>query len=416
MRVFRKLWLDTVLATAFVFGIMLSFQNIGTFKIFDIFDPIADAIDDFKPTDIVFSQLRSDPIADERIVLINVAKESRGGIAVLVSKINQFKPAVIGMDTFFDVEKDTLKDRMLAEALKSAENLVMASKPVFIDDDDTADSVITSVQSIAGNAHYGFASLITDAKNQQDLKFCRSFYSKITDHKNKEHLPFAVELTAYIDSAAYLKFLSRPNDVELINYKGNILDYGATKFGTKYMALDVMDVYMENFTPEMINGKIVLFCFLGEYLGDQENFEDKFITPLNSKYVGRTLPDMYGGVIHANIASMVLTGDYIEEMSNIGQVAIAVFLCLLNVYLFSCIYKSLPNWYDGITKIIQPIELIIFYFLMVQIFDQYSYYADLSMALIAIALCGDALEVYYGVIKNIFKKDGRKTLFKMKKI
>ena len=115
MRVFRKLWLDTVLATAFVFGIMLSFQNIGTFKIFDIFDPIADAIDDFKPTDIVFSQLRNDPMADERIVLINVARESRGGITVLVSKINQFKPAVIGMDTFFDVEKDTLEDRMLAK-------------------------------------------------------------------------------------------------------------------------------------------------------------------------------------------------------------------------------------------------------------------------------------------------------------
>ena len=61
-----------------------------------------------------------------------------------------------------------------------------------------------------------------------------------------------------------------------------MLDYGATKFGTKFAALDVYDVFGGNYVPEMIEGKIVIiFCYLGKYLGDRESLEDKYFTPLN---------------------------------------------------------------------------------------------------------------------------------------
>ena len=90
-----------------------------------------------------------------------------------------------------------------------------------------------------------------------------------------------------------------------MNFKGNVMDYGATRFGTAFFALDVPDVFGENFTPDMIQGKIVIFAYLGEILGDKKSFEDKFVTPLNARYAGNRLPDMYGGVIHANIISMI---------------------------------------------------------------------------------------------------------------
>ena len=58
------------------------------------------------------------------------------------------------------------------------------------------------------------------------------------------------------DSLAAADFLARNNLEEIINYRGNVLDYGATKFGNKYYALDVADVFEENFTPDIIEDKV----------------------------------------------------------------------------------------------------------------------------------------------------------------
>lgn len=409
---FRKLWLDVILGTLFIFGLMGLFRSVSAFKIFEIFDPIADALGDFQVTDIVFSQLREDPIADDRIVLVNIGTESRGGIGIMVNKISENNPAAIGIDTFFFVPgEDTLQDMVLAEALGAVENLVMVNQ-MIINDDGTMDTVLNSIPDFIWNADFAHANLDAVAQNQDELKFCRQFWPRRYDENGNPHVALGVKMASYLDPEAAEKFLARENEIELINFKGNVLDFGASKFGTKYSALDVDDVWNDNFTPEMIEGKLVIFCYLGDYLDDRTSFEDKYITPLNAVYAGRTLPDMYGGVIHANIISMILSDDPVNHMSDAWQIIIAVILCFLNVTLFSLIYKKIPKWYDGSTKVIQLIELLLFYFLMVQIFDSYNYYVDLTVALVAIALSGDALEVYYGVIKNTFTKEGRRALFK----
>ena len=168
-------------------------------------------------------------------------------------------------------------------------------------------------------------NLITDAKEQEDLKMCREFFPKQMVGEQEE-IAFAAKLASYLDPEAAERFLERGNDVETVNYRGNVLDYGATKFGTKFFALDVQDVFEENFTPDLVEGKIVIFCFLGKYLGDRESFEDKFYTPLNEKYIGRAFPDMYGGVIHANIVSMILNEDYINALDDNIEIILAIIL------------------------------------------------------------------------------------------
>ena len=265
----------------------------------------------------------------------------------------------------------------------------------------------------ADSAH---ANLDSESAHQEDLKFCRQFWPRRADSLGTEQVAFGIKLASYIDPERAQKYLDRGNDIELINFEGNIIDFGATKYEFKYTALDVEDVFNEYFTPDMVEGRIVIFCYLGNILGDRSSTEDKYITPLNASYAGRTLPDMYGGVIHANIISMVLNDDPIDVLGDTGKWLAAVFLCLINVFLFSIVYKRIPKWYDGSTKLFQLVELLVFYFMMIQIFDQYSYYMDLSIALIAIALSGDALEVYYGVIKNVFTREGRRSLFRADKL
>jgi CHASE2 domain-containing sensor protein len=414
----REFWLDVVFGTLFIFGLMLVFTKVTTFRVFDIFDPVGEALGEMQLTDVVFSQLREDPIADERIVMVNIANESRASIAMMIDSISQHNPAVIGFDSFFYVPKeDTLGDIMLSEAFSRVENLVLVSKLIAAPDytpgsEFKVDSVRYSWEFFNQYADANaFATLDTRAKDQGDLKFCRQFWPKM-EVDGEEHMAFAVKLAQYLDSAAVEEFLSRNHETELINFKGNVLDYGATKFGTKYFALDVADVYLGNYIPEMIEGKIVIFAFLGNRLGDRNNLEDKFITPLNASYAGRTLPDMYGGVIHANIVSMILSRDWIYYLDDNIENVIGIILALLNVALFSLIYMRIPKWYDGVTKLFQLVELAGLLFLIVYVFDRYNFVLELGLAFFAIALSGDALEVFYGVIKNIFSKEGRRELFR----
>ncbi|MEQ9049985.1 MAG: CHASE2 domain-containing protein [Marinoscillum sp.] len=414
---FRKFWLDVIFGTAFIFGMMGVFQSFTAFKVFDVFDPIGQAFGDMEFTDIVFSQLRDDPVGDDRIVLVNLSNLQRGEIGMMLQIISQYNPAVIGIDSFFYTPKeDTLGDMMLMEGMASVEHLVLASKLLPDPVDPAKDTIEYSWELFNSFAERtAFVNLVTDAEVQEDLKMCREFYPKF-DIGGEQQIAFAVQLASYLDSAAAAEFLTRNNETEVINYRGNVLDYGATKFGNKYFALDVRDVFGENFVPDMIEGKIVMFCFLGKHLGDRESFEDKFYTPLNQKYIGRAFPDMYGGVVHANIISMILNRDYINSMSeNMGYV-FAILICFLNVALFSLVYKKIPKWYDGITKLFQLLEIGVLVFGVIYILELYSFKADIAVGMVAVALAGDALEVYYGVVKNSFTKEGRKSLFKVDKL
>ena len=233
---FRRFWRDVILGTIFIMALMAFVATVvSEAKVFDIFDPIGDAFGDMEFTDIYFSQLLDDPIADERVVLVNTALESRASIAMMIDSISQHGPAVMGVDIFFDFPKeDTLSDMMLAEALGRVENLVMVSKLLYNEEADGFDSLHTSWPWFTYNADSAFANLITDAEVQQDLKMCRTFNPTLTDVNGKVHNAFAVQMASYYDKEKADNFVERGNEEEVINYRGNVLDYGATKFGNKY--------------------------------------------------------------------------------------------------------------------------------------------------------------------------------------
>ena len=414
---FRRFWRDVILGTIFILGLMVLFKVVTTFQVFDIMDPIGEAFEDMEFTDVYFSQLLDDPIADERVVLVNMGLESRGGIAMMIDSISQHNPAVIGVDSFFDYPKeDTLSDMMLMDALSRVENLIMVSKVLYNPETDALDSVHYSWPWFTFNSEPAFANLITDADEQASLKMCREFNPTLTTTDSVIHEAFGVKLASYYDADKASAFVNRGNEVEVINYRGNVIDYGATKFGNKYYALDVGDVFGGNYVPEIIEGKVVIFCFLGEYLGDRQNFEDKFFTPLNEVYVGRAFPDMYGGVIHANIVSMILNEDYVLYLSDFQRWSLTLIMLFFTIMVFSWIYKKLPKWYDGLTKVIQLILLVGIPYIMIYAMDLYNLKLELNVLLIAIAISGDGLEVFYGVVKNSLSKEGRKELFKVSKL
>ncbi len=406
--------MDSVLCTLFIFGVMGLFSSVTYFRIFDLFDPIGEMFSDFELSDLVMSQLRAAPDASEDIVLVNIGFLDREGMAAQIDIINDYNPVAIGLDAYLGEFPSTYsKDSLLIEVIKTTPNLVIGDKLLdYNEHTDQFDSLLRPEPRITDIATFGHVNLLTQAANQNDLKSCREWLPQYKA-KGMMHKSFAVKLVEMAEPEKAKKFLDRGNEIEGINFKGNAVDYGQTEFGTRYFTLDYHDIFEGNFTPDLFENKIVVLCFMGSQLGDQETRIDRYFTPLNKNYVGKAEPDMWGGVVHANAISMILEEDYIDSMSQPTSIFLAVSICLFNVLLFKVFYGAIPKWYDGITKVIQLIQVLGLVSLMILLFHWFSYKADFTLALAVIALSGDSIEVYHGVIKNLFSKEDRKDLFRI---
>jgi CHASE2 domain-containing sensor protein len=372
---------------------------------------------DFEITDLVMSQLRVAPEVDEDLLVINTAYSTRQEMARMIEILMQHQPAVIGLDHVFPPKKTYSEDSLMIEVLKKYDNIVIGSElRLFNEQTGYFDTLIVPHDRLANHSQFGFVNLLTNASDQNDLKMCREFVTRQkVKGKGEDRLAFAVKLASFKDPDLTQKFVDRGNEVEVVNYRGNVFDYGQSAFGTRYFVMDRHEVFNQSFVPELIRDKVIIFCFLGQYLGDPNTREDKYFTPLNTRYVGKAEPDMFGGVIHANIVSMILKEDYINRMSDTTANILAVLFCLVNVFLFKVVYAAMPKWYDGITKLTQLVEIMFLLLLTVILFDNFSYKANFTLGIIVIALSGDSIEVYHGVVKNLFSQTRRRDLFKIKK-
>lgn len=427
----KKFWLNCFVATLFVFGLMWALDKLMELNMFDAFDPIGQALNDFELTDYAFSNLRNDPLVEERIILVNIGNIPRGAIAEQIRIISQHKPKVIGIDGFFNCEGglrdtvncpqllDTMGNLLLSNAIQEAGNVVLVSKLLQSDRlyksgaVDEYDSLEYSDAVFQDYARDGYANLTTDAEYQDDVKICRSFIPRM-EINGREELAFGVKLAMIFDSVKTREFLARNREEELINYRGNVemqdvrlasiksKDLSTTKYPVMFFALDVDQVFREEFFPEMIRDNIVIFGYMGEHFGDP-SWNDKFFTPLNKKVAGRANPDMFGVVVHANIVTMVLNGDFIDELAEWHQYLIAFVFCFWNIALFSYINAKYPIWFDSVSLSIQIIEMLLLMGFSVWIFAHSSFKLDLTIAIVTIALSGPVFEFYDNVLYSLVR-------------
>ena len=416
----RKFFIDCFLATLFVFVTLGAIVKITDMKIFSAFDPLGQALGDMELTDIAFSQLRDDPSIDTNIVIVNIGKLPRRGVAEQIRILNKYKPKVIGMDSYFNCPlglrdtincppmADVMGNVMLANSIAEAENFVLVTRVTQTDSlfntgiVDMYDSLERTDEDIRGDSYEGYANLPTDADNQESFKACRTFIPRLKVGEDTLNA-FSLEVARIYAPEKVKRFLSRGNEEEVINYRGNILDiYGASSFAGRYFALDWYQVLNEEFLPSLITDKIVMMGYMGDDFSDT-TWDDKFFTPLNKQYAGKANPDMYGLVVHANIISMILAEDYIDVMAKWQEWAFAIIICFLNVALFWVIHHRIPDWFDGITVMLQLIQIILLSFLMIYFFNWYDFKLSLTISLAALALVGTCFEIYVGVVVKTYE-------------
>jgi CHASE2 domain-containing sensor protein len=399
--------------TVTVFGIFFLLQQVVVNLDFQSINVVAAVMADYKITDVVFSQRihnTDDEVAvDSTIVIVNIGNLKRDDLAQEIMILNKYNPKVVALDITFKKPKLEEQDSILEVAFSQTKNLVLGT---VLEEDTIIDNTIywkkltTSIPRLHRHADaHGFVNTISTGRSQFETWRETAVQENVVG-KGKEY-SFAVEISRLVNPTATEKFLQRNNEYEIINYTGNIsrVENGKVIKG-KYLSLDTDEVLTEAFKPEMVRNKIVLMCYLGEPINGTTWDDDKYYTSMNKRPVGRTHPDMYGGVGHANIISMILADEPIDEMPEWFDYVVAVLLCYVNVIIFSAINFSarFDIWYGVLTKVIQVAEALFITYLIVFFFANYRLKLDFSLTITTILLAGDVLEIYYHLFLTLFEK------------
>jgi CHASE2 domain-containing sensor protein len=345
-------------------------------------DPVAKAIGDFDVYDIVYSKLREEQKADTNIVLVNLGNLSRKEIAEQFKLINQYKPRVIGIDAIFEEAKDPAGDSILADAISSIKNLVLVSKLIgFNDGDDLFDSIKYSISNFNDHSSNGFANLPNDDEvNFRTIREIRP-YANVMD---KRVAAFSTKIVQLSDSSAYSNLNERENETERINFVGNY---------DKFYYLDAEQLFNEKNNLNFMKDKIVLLGFMGLDL-NTKTFEDIYFTPLNERYAGKSFPDMYGVVIHANIISMILSGNYITEIPKWLGIIISFLICYFNVFMIYNIRKKYKDWFGTYSKTYILLQSLLLLLIGVLVLHYFNYRFNITLILAALVITSTVNDIY----------------------
>ncbi len=373
---------------------------------FDFLNPVSQALGDLDITDMVFSQFRNedDTPVDTNIVIVNIGMADRSEIAVMLQNLARHQPAAVGIDAFFRAPKDSASDAELAEAMAQIDHLVLVSKVAFKKESneedverwamseaaegEVFDTLETSHAMFTQHADHGYANLVLD--QEASFMTCREV-TFVEPWGTATEYSFPVALAKSVDPAAAQRAIARGEGEQTVNYHGNY---------RSFYHVDVWQALDPDFDLSFVRGKIVLLGFMGPDL-ETRSLEDAFFTPLNENYVGRSFPDMYGVVIHANVISMILRGNYIESMDQTTSILIGLLVLVVNVMMFTWMYEHHEKWYDMFAVAVQLAESLGILFLIITVFDSSDYKLALTPALLSVFLVGTVHDLYQDSLKKI---------------
>ena len=336
----KLLWRDSFLCTVLtlvVSGIfLLIFVNLS------VLDPFYRAFKDFSFTDIYYSTLINDEAVFKDVIIVNVKQSDRFTIAQAIEKVQEQYPKVIGLDVVFRDLKNPFVDSILKKTLHKHSNIVTS---YFLEN----DSVISNHNDFKSDKDIeGFINM--NLPNQDAV--VRDFIGV----KDAELYSFATQLALESGKLKEENLLKLKDRIP-INYKGN---------QSSFLSFDIDELLELESIPAMQNA-IVVFGYLGTPTGNKFDIEDKLFTPLNEKYVGRSTPDMYGVVIHANIVKMLSSNNFVKKAPKVLIYCIAIICCFLTVMFGMRLYRKSSLAYDVLIKFIQLVISIVLVYLALQL-------------------------------------------------
>jgi len=389
---------DAFLSTVFVFACIAVFAlNPLNIKVFNL---LGSSLKDIEFTDIVFSgknpntgEIQSKVSND--IILINAADRGRKELATLLNRINDEKPAVVGVDFIFEGPKDSKDDSLLKAAFSNTSKLVLASK--FKNNDKKGKPTYISTSKTLGKYKEGYVNLMVTSLE----KTVRYFRTSDKNESGTVH-PFAFEIAKSFDSSKGKPYLKNSNDFKLINYEGNL---------NSFHQFNGNDILAGNFPDGFLTGKIILLGFFGSDCNPNPILDDNFYTPMNEKIMGRKFPDTYGVVIHANIVNMIIRENYIHKTTAAFDWILGFLICFLHNFIFIRHFVHKHLWYHFFAKLIQLATTFIIIYLFIYLFKGWHIKLDATPFIVPVLITVDMLYFYDAIVKWMNKKYKTKSYF-----
>ncbi len=376
----RKLLLESALATMLVFGVMGVFVALPLNL--EALQPLESAISNFDMMDIYYSKLNAtEGKFSKNVVIVNIGDADRKEIGNLIDFISIGEPAAIGVDVFFEKPRHTYGDTLLSNVIQSNPNVVMAA---YVDEEKTA---YIESDSLFRSAHSGFTNFIGVDARYSTIRYFRP--------KVEHEQAFSVAISHQVNPEATDAFLMSSDKKQAINYIGNY---------HSFLMFEKDEVLGLSIDPEVFNDKVVLLGYLGNRINDQYNVEDRFYTPLNERVTGRSVPDMNGVVIHANIIEMILTKNWVTLMPSGLKYGVSIVITYLHVLLFMFLIIKWNLYFDALAKILQVLSTLILLYLVFMAYHYLNYRIYITPALVGVALAVDVLFIYEAIVNTLYKR------------
>jgi len=329
----KILWREAFLCT--VFTIVISGIFLLLFVNLSILDPFYKAFKDFSFTDIYYSKSLFDEEINKDVIIVNVQHHDRLTLASAIEKVEQQKPKAVGLDVVFKEKKSVYLDSVLKSTFVKYDNIVTS---YYLDRDSIIENhnYFKHPNSIEGFINMNFSRQNTVVRNFIGVK-----------NLDEKRYSFATQL-ALQSNKFDSKNLKKLKEQIPINYIGG---------PDSFLSFDIDELLAADTIPAMKNA-IVIFGYLGTPIGNPFDIEDKHFTPLNSKFAGRSKPDMYGVLIHANIIKMLTNNNFLIKVPKVFIYIIALIMCYFSILLGMKLYKRSPIAYDVLIKIIQLITSV----------------------------------------------------------
>jgi len=360
-----------------------------------VFNPLKEVIKDFKFTDLYYSNLRnSTNLFDREVVLVNIGDADRAEIANIINTVNAYEPRVIALDILFADQMEPASDSLLKAAFSNAKDRIILSNHL---EENHGDYTQLNSHDWFGRFDKGYANFVGAKPTSSTIRYFRPK----TEVDGQVLKSFGSAIVNKYQPEMSVILEERDNNTERINYLGNY---------DKFVHFDRSDISHNNIELGILKDKIVMLGFMGTRIG-AKTMEDIYFTPLNHEITGRTWPDTYGLVIHANIVSMILRNDYINKMSTITAIILAFIICFLHLILFTYFFVKRHIWFHLTAKLTQLFTSILMLYIVFLFFSKSHYEINSTIIIASILLSVDVLYIYESIVAYLYSKKGIKSYF-----
>lgn len=162
----------------------------------------------------------------------------------------------------------------------------------------------------------------------------------------------------------------------------------------------------QEFDVTQLKNKIVLLGYLGipSQRADMRLDEDKLFTPLNARLSGRSYPDMYGLVIHANILRMALEKDHIKVIPKWVTGLLSFFIIWLILPIMGGLFFKGDLWFNSVGTLFQLVGSLLIVFLTLLCYTYLNIKFDPGLLLACLVLLPTFINLYEALLNFLKHK------------